>query len=148
MQLFNRTCDYGVMNVERIAARGFVVFGGLIWAVAALASPYGNRTVSMLTSGLNSLALIALTVAVFALGYFYERLAALLLLVAAVGVIVWGIVAGWGSGEWMYMGTVLIGPMAIAGLMFWLAARMENVCQLKEEMASSGRADGGTQASA
>jgi hypothetical protein len=120
------------MNVQRIVARAAVVFGGVIWGVAALASPYGNRTVSMLTSALNSFALIALTVVVFLLGMFYERLTGVLLLAGGVIVTVYGVVNGWESGEWLLMGAVLIGPMLLAGVLFLLAARMQNVCELSD----------------
>lgn len=147
MQLLSRTCNYGTMNVQRIFARGFVLLGGLIWIVGALFAPYGNRTVSLLVSGLNALVLIGVTAAVFLIGYFYERLAAALLIVASAITIVYGIVVGWESGVWMYMGTVLIAPMLISGLLFALAARMENVCRLKEEAGSSS-APGAAQPSA
>jgi hypothetical protein len=133
MQLLTRTCHYDRMNVQRIFARGFVIFGGLIWVVAALGSPYGNRTISLLASVGNSFLLLAATVAVFVLSLFYERLTAALLFVADVLATLYGLVAGWEAGVWALMAIVLIAPMGVAGLLFLLAARMQNVCSLSEE---------------
>jgi hypothetical protein len=137
MKVFARVCRYEEMNVERIAARAFVIAGGAVWVIAALGSPYGNRTVSFITSAVNSLALLAAVVVVFLIGWFYESLAASLLLVAAAGTMIYGLVTGWEPGVWVLMGSVLIAPMAIAGLLYLLAARMQNICELKESAPES-----------
>lgn len=147
MQLLSRTCNYGTMNVQRIVARAFVVLGGLVWIVGALFAPYGNRTVSPMISARNSLLMLALTAGVFAVAYFYERLAALLLLLGAAGVVVYGLATGWEMGEWWYLGIVLILPLLVSGLLFALAARMENVCRLSEEGGGTV-GSGGSQVSA
>jgi ABC-type Na+ efflux pump permease subunit len=120
------------MNVQRIFARGFVIGGGGVWIIAALGSPYGIRTVSVLTSAVNSVALLALTVAVFVLGLFYEQLTGVLLLAGAVAASLYGLATGWEPGVWVTMTAVLIGPMLVAGALFSLAARMQDVCEHQE----------------
>lgn len=132
MQLFQRTCRYERMNLQRIGARAFVIGGGIVWIVAALGAPYGNRTISLLASAGNAFGLLALTVAVFALGMFYERLAAVLLVTGSAITVVYGLIAGWEPGVWTLIGLVLVLPMLVAGVLFWLAARMQNVCELQE----------------
>jgi hypothetical protein len=148
MQLFTRACRHERMNVERIAARAFVIAGGAVWTVAALGAPYGNRTISMLSSVANSFALLAATVVVFLIGWFYERVAALLLLAAAALTFVYGLVTGWEPGVWLTMGAILIAPTAIAGLLFLLAARMQTVCELTEGAGETPAVDTNTAARA
>ncbi len=134
MQLLERTCNFDRMNVQRIFARGFVIVGGLFWAFAAFFQPYGNRTIPILTSVGYSVAVLVLTIAVFLIGWFYEYLAAALLLVGAAGIIVYGIIGNWDVvGVWGPLAMLLIGPMIVAGLLFLLAAQMQNVCSLKDK---------------
>lgn len=134
MQLLERTCNFDRMNIQRIFARGFVIVGGLFWAFSAFFAPYGNRTISILASVENSLAILALTVAVFLVGWFFEYLAAAILLVGAAGMIVYGIIGQWDIvGVWFPLVMLLIGPMIVAGLLFMLAASMQNVCELQQK---------------
>lgn len=134
MELLARTCNTERMNIERIAARLFVVAGGLFWVFAAFS---GTHTAGILENidRLTPIAaglVLALTVGVFVLGMYFENLAAALLFAGAIGATVWGIVAGWEGGVWMMNAVVLIGPMLLAGILFLLAARMQNICAPEE----------------
>jgi hypothetical protein len=130
VELFARTCNYDVMDTERIAARTFVGLGGLLWAVLAIGAglvyPTGTGTLAYLP------AVLVLVLAVIALlvGWFFENLAAVLLFVGAVATVVWGILAGWEVGVWGLMALFLIGPEIIGGLLFLMAAQMQKVCEL------------------
>ena len=108
MELLARTCKTESMNFQRILARLFVLLGivytfymgfGAHWAYIGqplgVAVGYGM----FFAAGL---------IIVFVLGLFYEMIAALLLLLGAVGVVVWGLLAGWGAGSWGAMAFVII----------------------------------------
>ena len=130
MNLLVKTCNYNRMNMERMFARGFVIAGGVVWiaAVFGAMNAYLGKTVAVST--LDAVIPLALAVAVFVVGWFYERLASAILAVASVGVIVWGVISGWEAGVWLYMGIALIAPMAVAALLYLLAAQTQTVCEL------------------
>jgi len=138
MEVMTKTCNYERMNVERIFARGFVILGGLIWAVMLFASEtaakYTNFTYTfdeVITAAGSALLPLAIAVLVFVIGWFYEKLAALLLFLGAAGVVVWGVIASWSATVWAAIGVLLIGPMLLAGLLFLLASRMQTICSLE-----------------
>lgn len=121
------------MGIERLAARIFTLLGGIFWILMLFGS---NTSASYATfvyplTELGNALLVALiplvlVAAVFAVGMFYEKVAAGLLFAAAAGTLVWGIVAGWsGVVLWMTVGLVLIAPMLVAGTLYLLAARNE-----------------------
>jgi hypothetical protein len=124
------------MNMERLAARVFVVLGGAIWTCAFFGAPFAYRDAGLIASAQAALAPLLLTVAVFAIGLYFEYLAATVLGLAAVGVVAWGLTAGWEPGVWAIAGSFLLGPLAVAALLFLLAARMQTICALEEAEAS------------
>ncbi|MDY0087468.1 MAG: hypothetical protein RBS78_02815 [Coriobacteriia bacterium] len=133
-----RTCNYERMNVERLFARGFVIFGGIVWTMmffaAETAARYSGITYTLeevIKAAGSALLPLAAAVLIFVVGWFYERLAAVLLLAGAAGVVVWGIIAGWAGPLWAIMGVALIGPMVLAAVLFLLASRMQTVCSLE-----------------
>lgn len=132
MDLLARTCNYDRMNVQRIIARVFVVFGGVFWVAAALGagSAYLNAT-PLATAGMAMVPLV-ISVVIFLVSWFFERLAAVLLFVGAGLVVVWGLVEGWEIGVWGTMTAFLIAEMVVAGLLFLLAAQTQQVCELEE----------------
>ena len=138
MELMTRTCNYERMNLERLFARVFVVTGGLLWTVMLFASEtaarYTNFTYTLdevVSATGTALLPLAAAVFVFVIGLFYEKLAALILLLGAAGVVVWGVTAGWAAGLWVTVGVVLIGPMLLAALLYLLASRMQTICTLE-----------------
>jgi hypothetical protein len=130
MDLFAR-CNTDVMDTERIAARLFVGLGGLIWSVLAIGSAmvYGAPDAAALTIQI----VVPLTLAVLALaiGWFYERVAAVLLFAGAIATVAWGFMAGWEPGVWGVMAIFLIAPEIIAGVLFLAAAQMQAMCELE-----------------
>ncbi|MFU8891104.1 MAG: hypothetical protein ACNA76_05515 [Anaerosomatales bacterium] len=143
MELMTRTCNFERMNVERLFARVFVVTGGLLWAVMLFASEtaakYTNFTYTfdeVVTAMGSALLPLAATVLVFVIGLFYEKLTALILVLGAAGVVVWGVIAGWTAPLWVVMGIALIGPMLLAALLFLLASRMQMICTLESHPGS------------
>lgn len=138
MELMTRTCNYERMNVERLLARLFVLLGGGLWTVMLFASEtaakYTDFTYSLeevVSAAGTAFLPFAATVLVFVVGWFYEKLAALLLIAGAAGVVVWGVIAGWTTALWIIMGIVLVGPMLLAALLFLLASRMQMICSLE-----------------
>lgn len=131
MEILARTCNYDVMDGERLAARLFVAIGGIIWSVLAIGSAmvYGTPGPASLT--IQIVLPLVLAVLALAIGWFYENLAAALLFAGAVATIIWGFVMGWEAGVWGVMALTLIAPTIVAGLLFLMAARMQVVCEVK-----------------
>jgi hypothetical protein len=140
MDLLGRTCSTERMNAARIAARGFVIVGGIIWFLmlfaAATAARYANLTYGfeeVVRAGIGAWAPFLVTVGVFVLSLFYERLAAVTLLVAAALTIVWGVVSGWSeAGIWATVLVVVVAPLVISAALFFLAANTQRACELEE----------------
>jgi len=124
-------CNPDRMSIERFFARGFVIIGGIFWTSAVFGADYGYRGFSPMVSARNALMPLVLTLFVLGVGWFYERLVALVLAGGSLAVVVWGITAAWEPGVWSLVVATLIGPMIVAGLLYWLAARMQTVCSLE-----------------
>ncbi len=131
MELMSKVCKSEEMNFERLAARFFVVAGGAFWVAAVLGMDLGYRDRGVFGAAQSALIPLAIAAIALGIGWFYENLAAALLLAGVVGVVAWGVVAGWEAGVWWVMAGVLVGPMAISALLFFLAARMQRICELK-----------------
>jgi hypothetical protein len=132
MELLAKTCNYERMNVQRLTARLFVAAGGLFWMAAAFGASFSYQDKPLVESVGTALIPIGIAIIALALGWFYEVLTAVILFAGAAGVVVWGVVAGWEPGVWIVMLAVLAAPMAIAGVLYLLAARMQNTCSLEE----------------
>jgi hypothetical protein len=132
MELLARTCKAERMNLERLFARAFVAFGGTLWIAGVLGANLSYQDKALSDSAMSALVPFAIAVAALIIGWFYETLAAYLLFGGSIAAVVWGITSGWETGVWLTMGAVLIAPMAIAGLLFLLASRMQRICTLEE----------------
>jgi hypothetical protein len=142
--LLIRTCNTERMNVARIAARLLLGLGALLWVImfAALGTVqrYANLTYTLndvLEAGLNAAMPAALAIGVFALAIFYERIAAVVLFVAAAGVVVWGVIAGWEAGLWVSMLLVMVLPVVVSGVLLMVAAGFQRACELEAEQAAA-----------
>jgi len=102
------------MNMDRLFARGFVVAGGIFWMCASFAAAYSFVRAGASTALLAAFYVFAATGATLAIGWFYERTAAGLLVLASAAVVVWGAMASWELGVWILMTIFLIGPMSAA----------------------------------
>lgn len=129
MQVFARSCNYDVLNTERIAARLFVGLGGLVWVVlvtgAAAVYPSGVQ----LADQYGPILVLALAAVALLLGWFYENAASWLLFGGAIATVVWGVMAGWEPGVWGIMALFLIAPEVIAGVLFVASAQMQRACE-------------------
>lgn len=103
-------------NVERIFARAFTVLGGIFWVLTAFFG--GSTLVGAFTTAAYPL---VFTVGVLALGWYYERIAAIVLGLAAAGTVVWGVIMGWPVFVWGIMLAFFIAPTVIASVLFYLA---------------------------
>src|SRR5450759_4012182 len=103
MNLMLRTRNTGVLNVDRVFARILVVIGGAFWVFALLGAQNAGYaqfvyTLPELAKGaLFASVPLAITIVMFVLGLFYERLTGTLLILIAAAMIVWGILAHWGE---------------------------------------------------
>lgn len=138
MSLLVRTCSTERMNTARIAARGFLLIGALLWVIMLVAQgtvqSYSSLAYTfdeVVQAGLSALIPAAIAIGVFVLALFYERLAAVVLFAAAGVVAVWGIVAGWEAGSWVSMLLVMVMPLIVSGVLLLLAASTQKVCELE-----------------
>lgn len=133
MQLLAKVCKQERMNIERLFARAFVLLGGLFWFVAAIGA--GTRYLEdgseVFTQGW---ILLGVTLAVLAIGWFYEVLAAMILLGLTVVFVVYGFVnpAEWEIGVWATWLLFTAAPAFAAAWLFLAAARMQKTCELEE----------------
>ena len=91
MNFMLRAKDTGQPNIFRILARGFVILGGAFWTIMFFSvntnASYSNFVYTLPEferAVMYALIPLVLAVAVFVLGFFYERVAGLVLLLAAV----------------------------------------------------------------
>lgn len=136
MNLMLRARNTGMLNVDRVFARILVVVGGAFWVFALLGAHNAAYTevykLPELTRGAVYAAIpLAITIVMFALGLFYERLTGTLLVMTAAAMIVWGVVAHWGEVVlWMTAFSALVAPSAFAGVLYILASRTQEVQEL------------------
>jgi hypothetical protein len=64
------------------------------------------------------------------IGWYYERVAAALLVLASMGVVAWGVIYQFEIGVWGIMAVFLMGPMLTAATLFWLARRDQDALEL------------------
>jgi hypothetical protein len=116
-----------IENVERLFARGFVIAGGVFWMIAAFAGPFVFGGTTAREAFVTAMWPLLATLVILLIGWYYERIAALLLFAGSAAVFAWGIMFGWEAGVWMIMSVVLLAPMVIAGVLFLLASHSESV---------------------
>ena len=141
MNLLVRTCSTERMNVSRLIARILIALGGLVWALMffAVSTPemYGNLTYTLrdvTSGGVSAILPLLFTIVVFVLAIYFERLAAIVLLVAAGIVIVYGAIAGWGALLLASAVIALVLPMVVSAGLLLLAASTQQVCELEGKL--------------
>jgi nitrate/TMAO reductase-like tetraheme cytochrome c subunit len=112
-------------NIGRVAARGFVVAGGVFWVVAAFSGPYVFNYTSLADSLRTAMWPFLATVVTLVIGWTHERLASTLLFGASTALLVWGFLSEWELGVWILMAFVLFSPILLAAILFLFAARAE-----------------------
>ena len=125
-------------NTERIFARAFTVLGGIFWIGAAFAGPYVYQGQSVMGAFNTAIYPLIFTIGVLVIGWFQERLAALVLVLGAVGTIAWGAIDGrWEPFVWGIMLVFFVTPTVISAVLFYLAG---NVRTIEDAAYSSGAA--------
>lgn len=141
MSLFVRTCSTDRINVSRLVARTFIVLGGLLWMAMVFfgrtTTGYSDATLpfrQIILGGVNALIPLAVTVIVFVLALYYERLAAVVLFVAAAAFLVYGVFMRWEPSVWVSAVAFLVLPMIVSAVLLLLAASTQRVCELQGTM--------------
>jgi hypothetical protein len=145
MDFMLRAKNMGQVNIARILARSFVVVGGLFWTLSFFGSntkaSYATLVYTLPEVGRASviaLLPLALTVGVFVLGLYYERIAGILLAAMVVVMLVYGAVLHLDEPVlWTTAITVLVAPAAISAALYLLAARTQEVQELGQHGAAA-----------
>jgi hypothetical protein len=116
--------------VERGVARGFVLLGGLFWAVASFAGLYSFRESGVGNAVMAAFFPLVAVLVTLIVGWYYERITAVLLAGASLAVVAWGVIYQFEIGVWIIMTVALIGPMMTAAVLFWLARRDQEAYEL------------------
>jgi hypothetical protein len=134
MNLFVRTCNYSRMNTSRVIARIVAGLWIVLSALALIGAVTGDGYGGKMDTAYITMAIVPLLIglAVFVLAFFYEVLAAVIAWAVSAALLVWGLVGSWEAAQWLFMLVVVIGPMAIAGFLFFLASQTQKVCSLEE----------------
>lgn len=128
MELFARTCNLEVMNVQRIMARGFVIIGALFWGFSAWGAKWAYEGAPFTEAVSYALLYAGAIILVLLLSLFYENLAAAVLALGTVAIVAAGVVIGWETGVWATMFFFFILPLIVAAFLYVLAARMQKIC--------------------
>ena len=131
MELLARTCKTNQMNVERIFAWMVVLWGAAVTFWMTFGAKYAYQGSPLAFAAGFALIFTVGVLLIFVLGLFYETLAALVLVLGAIAVVVWGILAGWGPGAWGIMVFLFILPMLVSAGLYAAAARMQKICELR-----------------
>lgn len=115
---------------ERNVARGFVIAGGVFWSVASFVGLFGSSDSGLSSALMGAFIPLVAIAATLIIGWYYERVAAFLLVLASLGVVAWGVIYQFEPGVWAIMTAFLIGPMLTAAVLFWLARRDQDALEL------------------
>jgi hypothetical protein len=116
--------------LERGVARAFVILGGTFWGIAAFAGLYSFGHTGMASALLGAFVPLLATLVTLVVGWYWERIASMMLAVATGAVVYWGLASQFEAGVWLIMLFALIGPMLTASVLFWLARRDQEALEL------------------
>lgn len=126
-----RSADTRVrIAAERGVARSFVLAGGTFWSIASFAGLYSFRESGVGYALLAAFYPLLACLVTLAVGWYYERMVAALLMLASIAVVAWGVIYQFEIGVWLIMTFALIGPMVTAAVLFWLARRDQEAFEL------------------
>lgn len=142
MAITQRTCNTDRLNAYRLAARAFVLGGAVFWTLVVFAGAIGWNSESIFLFAITgpdalqkfmaafaaAFIWVVIAAAIFVVGLFYERIAAVLLAAAALGSIVYGAAMQWEAGLWYIVGLFIILPITISAVLYLLAAREQSAC--------------------
>ena len=137
MAIAQRTYNTNRMNVYRLAARAFVLGGAIFWALIVVAGLMGansegwflfaGSSQKFMTALTYSFVWIAIAAVIFVVGLFYERIAAILLFIAAGGAVYYGVDKVWEMPLWFVVGIFVILPILISAVLYLLAANEQSI---------------------
>ncbi|MDO8964034.1 MAG: hypothetical protein Q7W30_06000 [Coriobacteriia bacterium] len=116
--------------LERGVARAFVIAGGAFWGATAFAGLYWFQQTGMRAAFVAAAIPLLGAAATLAVGWYWERVASVMLAVASGAAIYWGVAAGFEAGVWALVTIALIGPMLTASALFWMARREQEAYEL------------------
>jgi hypothetical protein len=136
MNIMLRTRNTGELNIDRVFARLFVFLGGVFWVLGAFTAgtvmksyTEAPMTLPELQQGaMTALFPLVLIASVFILGWFYERLTGVLLVVVAIAMLIYGFFQHSPASEpvlWVTAFGILVLPSLIAAALYELAARRQ-----------------------
>ena len=118
------------ISLERGIARAFVLAGGAFWAVAIFAGMNSFRQTGVMSAAVGAFFPLVAVAATLVIGWYYERAASALLVLASFAVVAWGVIYQFEVGVWTLMTLALIGPMMTAAVLFWMARRDQEAFEL------------------
>lgn len=134
------------ISMERGFARAFVIAGGAFWSVAIFAGMYSFRQDGIASAMLYAFFPLVAVAATLVIGWYFERAASALLVLASFAVVAWGVIYQFELGVWILMTLALIGPMMTAAILFWMARRDQEAFELAlaatPELATATATDG------
>ena len=108
-----------------------MLVGGLFWVFMSWGAAWAYQGAPLTEALGGALIYAAGIAAIFIVGMFYENLAAAILVVGALAIVVYGIVGSWETGVWATVFFFFIVPMLVASALYFLAARMQKICEMK-----------------
>ena len=118
-----RVDDPRPIAVKRGIARAFVIVGALFWSAATFAEIYSGGQSGAGQAIMAALLPLGASLITLVIGWYWERLTAAALMLAAIGVVAWGVVYQFDAQVWLISLVMLVGPMVTASVLFWLARR-------------------------
>ena len=118
------------VSMERGFARAFVIAGGAFWSVAIFAGMHSFRQDGVAPALLGAFFPLVAVAATLVIGWYFERAASALLVLASFAVVAWGVIYQFELGVWILMTIALIGPMMTAAALFWTARRDQEAFEL------------------
>jgi hypothetical protein len=102
----------------------------VFWAVASFAGLFSFRETGAPSALLAAFLPFAAAIATLIIGWYFERVAAVLLTLASIAVVAYGVIYQFEVGVWVIMGLFVIAPMLTAAPLFWLARRDQEALEL------------------
>lgn len=115
---------------KRGIARSYVILGSAFWSAAAFGELYSGGRAGAGEAVMLALVPFGACLVTLVIGWYWERITAAALMIAAIGVLAWGVVYQFDLQTWIIMVVMLIGPMFTASVLFWLARRDQEAYEL------------------
>lgn len=108
---------------ERGVARAFVILGGAFWSVVLFTGWQALNERGLMDALMGASIPVVACAATLIIGWYYERVASVLLALGSLAVVAWGVIFQFEPVVWAIMVITLIGPMVTASALFWMARR-------------------------